>query len=323
MGIFIRSFDLYHLQNRYRYQLGGFQFAGLGCGIIAFTLGVIKFQKYMGIKPGTPIPQIPHGWLLTAGLIIAILLAIIIGSFFGSLINALYLALTGQLSLAAAFGATFIAKYPDEWFILKGRSKVAPGLPITLYPSRPGNLLLLSISLIFVTLGIWALHTDSSPKTTFYGYGVIVVFGFLALVFAGRLIPSASCLILTTTGFVVRNLYREHKYQWSDISGFRVARVATSGSAIGYLRVVWDYSATYKARSKSPIGGNEPGSFKKGRGFLSVSVPGGLDGGRRRYDAKMPDNYGKNPKELAVLLNGFRKQYSGASAGLGMNSGES
>ncbi|MGH8397974.1 MAG: STM3941 family protein [Gammaproteobacteria bacterium] len=245
-------------------------------------------------------------------MIIALLLTIIIGSFFGSLINALYLTLTGQLSLAAAFGATFIAKYPDEWFILKGRSKVAPGLPTTLYPSRPGNLLLLSLSLIFVALGIWALHTDHSPNTTFYGYGLIVVFGFLALVFTGRLIPSASCLVLTTTGFVVRNLYREHKYQWSDISGFRVARIRGAwvgiGSSIGYLRVVWDYSATYKARSKSPIGGNEPGSLKSGE-----SMSHGLGGGLRSWDVKMPDNYGKNPKALAVLLNGFRKQYSGGS----------
>ncbi len=61
MGIIIRSFNLYHLQNTYRYQIGGFQFAGLGCAIIVFTLGVIKFQAYMGIKPGTPISQIPHG----------------------------------------------------------------------------------------------------------------------------------------------------------------------------------------------------------------------------------------------------------------------
>lgn len=317
MGIIIRSFNLYHLQNTYRYQIGGFQFAGLGCSIIVFTLSVIKFQAYMGIKPGTPISQIPHGGLLTVGMIIALLLTIIIGSFFGSLINALYLTLTGQLSLTAAFGATFIAKYPDDWFVLKGRSKVTPGLPTTLYPSRFVNLLFLLLTLSLVALGIWALRTDSSLKGTVSGYGSIILFGFMALIFASRLVPGGSRLVLATTGFAVRNLYRERKYQWSDISGFRVARIRGAwvgiGSSLGYPRVVWDYSATYKARSKFSVSGNELGSLKESSRSSGESVSHGLGGGIRSWDAKMPDNYGKNPKALAVLLNGFRKQYSGGS----------
>lgn len=116
MGLFSRQFDVYRLQKKYQLQINVFFFSAMAAWIVIITLGAIKLQNVFGIKPGTPVQLTPHGWLLLGVGSVAMLIVLVLCALLGWLLHAVYLVITGQLGIAAAFGAVFLSKYPPEWF---------------------------------------------------------------------------------------------------------------------------------------------------------------------------------------------------------------
>ena len=93
-----------------------------------------------------------------------------------------------------------------------------------------------------------------------------------------QLIPGASYLRLTESGFTVCSLYRATTYQWSNVVGFGTATVR--GNAL----VVYDFSDTYQA---------QPRSRRAAKAFMGV-------------EAAIPDTYGHSAEDLARILNEWK-----------------
>jgi hypothetical protein len=146
---------------------------------------------------------------------------------------------------------------------------------LVLRPSKGKMVLLLLVSLAFVAIGIAALGRSD------WGVGLscTIFFGFGVVVFAYQLSPGASYLKLTTTGFVVRSLFRPSPLiLWNEVSNFRVASLPPLGKRM----VVYD--------SINPA---RPGLAQLNRDLIGAS--NGL-----------PDNYGLKYQELADLMNAWQ-----------------
>jgi hypothetical protein len=116
MGLWSRSFNLYRLQKKYRLQLLAFQYAGLLLAIYLITIGTIKYQEIIHLKPGTPLPLNAHTLLLATVFLIVFIALMTVCMSIGSLVHAVYLTISGKMNFKQAIGATFAAKYPPEWF---------------------------------------------------------------------------------------------------------------------------------------------------------------------------------------------------------------
>jgi len=87
---------------------------------------------------------------------------------------------------------------------------------------------------------------------------------------------------LSPEGFESRSLFKSHLTKWSEIERFTTARVKYN-TLVGFY-----YSKEYK---KAKL-------LKK----VAVALSG--------VEGMLPDNYGKKPRELAVLMNEWRERYS-------------
>lgn len=108
----------------------------------------------------------------------------------------------------------------------------------------------------------------------FFGLGIP-----MALI---QLHPKASFLHLTTDGFTMRTLFRNHTVRWVTVNEFAVIWVGSN-------RVVaWNY--IHALRGSGRLAG------------MSRKMSG--------YEAALPDTYGMRPQDLADLLNSIRRHYS-------------
>lgn len=110
-------------------------------------------------------------------------------------------------------------------------------------------------------------------------------FGLAALVMlVSLLLPDSSFLALTPAGLIIRSLYQDAFFAWSDIEGFFVENVAED------RRVRWRHAAGYQARAR---GGNLATRFAA-------------------FKRTLPDTYGYRADALAALLDGWRLKAAAA-----------
>ena len=150
------------------------------------------------------------------------------------------------------------------------------------------------IGLVFLALavGMALLYAASPPQQppddSLLVVGALVAFfGAGALASLWMLLPNSAYLLLTTTGFTVRTLFKQKDYRWAEVEDF--------GATIlrGKPWVVFTLSREGKV--------NLPETSLRG---LNKAVSGG--------DDNLPDTYGMSAEELAELMNQWKKRSTGA-----------
>ena len=107
-----------------------------------------------------------------------------------------------------------------------------------------------------------------------------VICGLGACVFASSLVSNSAWLKLNADGFVVKNLFREESYKWSDIESFVLITKRYLGVIPIYRYVGFRFSESYRKR----------GIIRK----ASLALVG--------FDRNLAENYGLKAKVLAQLL---------------------
>jgi hypothetical protein len=102
--------------------------------------------------------------------------------------------------------------------------------PIVISMSRWKTALLLAVSIGFVAIGAWALH---SGEAVWWAYLDIALFGLGAGVFVAQLL-SPGRLVLSPSGVTWRNLWRTAHYDWWQIGNFRPWSPATVSKHVGF-----------------------------------------------------------------------------------------
>jgi hypothetical protein len=145
---------------------------------------------------------------------------------------------------------------------------------LILRPSRRQAVLLFAVCAAFAGAGVGMVRDEASG-----GWFVLLFFGLGTIVALIQLLPGASYLRLTVTGFSVRTMYRTHSYEWSDVRRFEVGEVGPD------RRVVFDFAGHYD---------------KKATGRAVASALAGAEGA-------LADNYGRTAEDLARLLNDWKR----------------
>jgi hypothetical protein len=146
---------------------------------------------------------------------------------------------------------------------------------LILRPSRWKHMLVAATCLLFACIGVLMIRDGRVM-----GWAVAGVFAVGLLVSLVQLLPSSSYLRLTSEGFGVRNLFRSHRYRWSDVTAFGVGRIA------GNKMVVFDFAEGYTGQ-------------RAGRA-LATAISG--------VEGALPDTYGRSAEALAELLNDWREE---------------
>lgn len=111
-------------------------------------------------------------------------------------------------------------------------------------------------------------------------------FGLGALISAWQLVPGAAYLRIGPDGLVVKSLWRTHRHGWDEFERFEIYEVTSQYST---QRMVG-----FQLRDGAPAG--RPFGRTLSRGLA------GVDGG-------LPDTYGRDPDELAELLQACLDRY--------------
>jgi hypothetical protein len=152
---------------------------------------------------------------------------------------------------------------------------------LILRPSWWPRVLLFAVCAAFAGAGVGMVRDEASG-----GWFVLLFFGLGTIVAFIQLLPGASCLRLTDTGFSVRTMYRTHSYEWGDVRKFEVGEVGRD------RRVVFDFAGR---------------SRKKSTGRAVAKALAGAEGA-------LADNYGRTVEDLARLLNDWKRR-SGKGGG--------
>ena len=134
-------------------------------------------------------------------------------------------------------------------------------------------LTLLAGSLAFVAIGVW-IRGDHPVS----GYASIIFFGACAAVSCVNLLPKSSYLTITHQEFTMCSMLRRRSIEWHHVSPFGIAWIG-SRKMVG-----WD-----PAHEISTVG-------KATKAFSG-------------YVSALPDTYGLDAEELAVLLNRLRDEH--------------
>jgi hypothetical protein len=149
-------------------------------------------------------------------------------------------------------------------------------LPIRLKTSRTKHVLLLMVSIVFFTIGVWMIRSGESM-----GYLCAFFFGFGIPVFSINMHPCASYLRLDESGFIFCSLFRAHAVRWADIEHFGIVNIRM------HRMVAWNFRP-----------GRASGSLRA----MSQALSG--------FDAALPDTYGMTAPALVELLESVHAQYS-------------
>lgn len=154
-------------------------------------------------------------------------------------------------------------------------------VPITLRPRRWKTVLMLLVSLGFVSLGT-VLNRDGRLA----GWLATGFFALCAVVFAIQIHPCSSFLLLEKDGFTVCPLFRSQKLGWDRVREFGVAEV-------GLSRLVgWNFVA---GPSQAPQ-----------MRAVSKKLAG--------YEGVLPDTYGMTAGQLAEIMETRRMAAVGVGA---------
>ncbi|WBV55856.1 hypothetical protein PFY10_16720 [Chryseobacterium daecheongense] len=139
-------------------------------------------------------------------------------------------------------------------------------LPVTFYPSKLKQSILLIISLLFVIMGFYIVTTN-----LWIGLANIIFFGLCVIVNVIMLIPNSSYLRVDRKGFEMRSLFRSTFIPWHVINGFSTKRIFINNM------VMIDFDSEYIDISKLK---SRTGAF--------------------------PDTYGMSAGKLAEIMNDYK-----------------
>lgn len=151
-----------------------------------------------------------------------------------------------------------------------------------LRPSRLKTIGLFLVCVIFAAIGLLMIRGGESM-----GYVPANLFGIGVVVFGLQLVPGGSYLKLASDGFTVCSLFRAHSTPWTAMDYFEAG-------LLGWRRpghkgaVVFNYREEYEEHE------------------LARKVSSRLGG----HEGALPDTYGMEPRELADLMNSYRKHYT-------------
>lgn len=145
---------------------------------------------------------------------------------------------------------------------------------LVLRPARRQWVFVLVAASAFTATGVWMIASGREHGGLVGGF-----FGLATLVAAIQLVPSASYLALERDRFVVVHLFRRREFAWSAVGPFTVFAIGSR------VFVVFDRL--------------DPGPLSR-VARMSAAVAA-------RNDA-LPDAYGRDPEELAALMNTAREQ---------------
>ena len=149
-----------------------------------------------------------------------------------------------------------------------------PG-PVHLRPSLRIWLTTFLISLAFVTAGIGMLRESASSWDTFMAWAVLLSFGACGTASTMMLLPGGGGLTLDRDGFETRVLFRRRYSSWESVGEFSV--VPVPGTWFGKRLAYEDHA--------NAIPGTPP-----------------------PYSLMVQDGYRVGYRELAMLLNGWRRR---------------
>ena len=142
-------------------------------------------------------------------------------------------------------------------------------LPLILKPSKIKNIILILISVGFISLGITLLE-----KNLLIAVLNIVFFGICLIIFIINLLPNSSYLTIDEKGIEMKNLFRTTFIPWQAVSGFKTKLISV----------------------------NKLVTFTIDEKLLESSKMKGKTGA-------FPDTYGMSANNLANLLNEYKAQF--------------
>ncbi len=142
-------------------------------------------------------------------------------------------------------------------------------LPLILKPSKIKNIILILISVGFISLGITLLE-----KNLLIAVLNIVFFGICLIIFIINMIPNSSYLTIDEKGIEMKNLFRTTFIPWQVVSGFKTKFI--------FVNKMVTFTIDEKLLKNSKMKG-KTGAF--------------------------PDTYGMSAKNLANLLNEYKAKF--------------
>jgi len=142
-------------------------------------------------------------------------------------------------------------------------------LPLILKPSKIKNIILILISIGFISLGISLLE-----KNMLIAVLNIVFFGICLIIFIINLLPNSSYLTIDEKGIEMKNLFRTTFIPWQALSGFKTKFI--------FVNKLVTFTIDEKLLESSKMKG-KTGAF--------------------------PDTYGMSAKNLANLLNEYKTKF--------------
>lgn len=151
---------------------------------------------------------------------------------------------------------------------------------LILRPSKKMLVLLFAASFIFVVIGVWMILDAHSLM----GWISVFFFGLGMVVFFLQLLPNSSYLQLTSEGFIIKSLFREHPLiKWKDVKDFSVIQIAPNPS----LMVGFNYDEDYPFSSKLRV----------------------IDKSLCEREGVIPDTYGLSAEKLCALMIEWQEKY--------------
>lgn len=142
-------------------------------------------------------------------------------------------------------------------------------LPLILKPSKIKNIILILISVGFISLGITLLE-----KNMLIAVLNIVFFGICLIIFIINMIPNSSYLTIDEKGIEMKNLFRTTFIPWQAVSGFKTKFI--------FVNKMVTFTIDEKLLESSKMKG-KTGAF--------------------------PDTYGMSANNLANLLNEYKAKF--------------
>jgi len=139
---------------------------------------------------------------------------------------------------------------------------------------------------------LWIWVTASAARTGLWMLSFICAVGIIVL-FGISLVPGAGWLKLDSQGFTVRHWFQDATYRWTDVKEFKLITHRYMGFIPIYRSVGFTFSDSYPKRN----------------------IVSRLVGAMASFDRNLPDNYGMKARDLALLLESYRRQAVSPEAG--------
>jgi hypothetical protein len=157
---------------------------------------------------------------------------------------------------------------------------------LVLRPAKRKWVLVTLICGAFSIVGVGMVLNAAAPFDRVQAWFGLGFFGLGLVIAVVQLLPGSSFVRISEEGLLVRSLWRDHFYKWSDIESFGVAEFTTIHSGIPqkHRTVGFNFSPT-------------AADAQRGAGLKKLSRA--LAG----FEAALPDSYGRDPAEFASELN--------------------